>query len=274
MNQRMIRSSLFSLTGLLFVFLVMIGCSSTVRNLSSSFRQQGIAVDSSLNDWTNLLNYDSRSKLYYGVTHDPQYLYVAMQTKDPVVQRKIMAFGLTLWLDTSAKKKKGKGIRYPIPRKERLPMPETQEDKELPLRARQARPRDSRRFLRTTDRENMLLLDFYDKNRQQVDVNSSQEILVSLGAQASTGLIYEVRIPFAQLYDASLSGKKELSIGFVTGHLDVPDRPAFVGNPGGMVPQGGGREGRGRRGGPSIDFNELRESTELWLKGVEVHLQP
>ena len=112
MNQRMIRSSLFSLTGLLFVFLVMIGCSSTVRNLSSSFRQQGIAVDSSLNDWTNLLNYDSRSKLYYGVTHDPQYLYVAMQTKDPVVQRKIMAFGLTLWLDTSAKKKKGKGIHH------------------------------------------------------------------------------------------------------------------------------------------------------------------
>ena len=155
-------------------------------------------------------------------------------------------------------------------------MPETQEDKELPLRARQARPRDSRRFLRTTDRENMLLLDFYDKNRQQVDVNSSQEILVSLGAQASTGLIYEVRIPFEQLYDASLSGEKELSIGFVTGHLDVPDRPAFVGNPGGMVPQGGGRDGsgRGQRGRPSIDFNELRESTELWLKGVEVHLQP
>ena len=272
MNHRMMRHNLFFLSGLFLVFIMIMGCSNTVRNLSSSYQQEGMAVDSSLNEWGDQLNYDKRSELFYGVSHDDQHLYVALQAKDPMVQRKIMAFGLTLWLDTTARKQKQKGIRYPIPKKENLPIPETEQEKDLPLRARQARPKDSRRFLRTTDREHMLLLDFEGKKRQQVNVSNSQDIRISLGAQSSTGLIYEARIPFSRIFDAPFKGTQELSIGFVTGSLDTPDRSAGMGSPGGMIPYGGSRGG-GRLGGASNGFGQLGESTELWLKRVEVSVQ-
>lgn len=273
MSHRIIKHSLFTLTGLLFVLIMMMGCSNTVHNIRSSYQPEGIVVDSSLNEWSNQLTYDNRSKLFYDVTHDQRYLYVALQTKDPLVERKIMAFGLTMWLDTTAKKKKGRGIRYPVPKKERLPLPEREEDKDLPLRARQARPKDSRRFLRTTDRKHMLLLDFDGKDRQQVDVNKSEDIRVGIRAQSSSGVSYEARIPFARIFDAPLRGEKKLSIGFVTGHLDAPDRPSGIGSPGGMIPYGGRRRGGSRKGGTNEGFDQLRESTELWLKGVKLTLR-
>lgn len=252
------------------VLSIMVGCGNTVRNVSSSYRQGGISVDSSLNDWGDQLTHDPGSKLFYGVSHDDHYLYLALQSRDPVVQRKIMAFGLTLWLDPTGKKEKDKGIRYPVPRKENIPVAESEEDEALPLRARRARPQDTRRYLQTTDKKHLQLLHFDDQDKQQLDVEESEDIRVSIHTEASHGVSYEVRIPFSKIYDHARSGEQELSIGFVTGHLDVPDRSGSRGSRGAMIPYGGSRRDSGRANGASQQLEQFSESTELWLKGIEI----
>ena len=158
---------------ILILMFIFAGCTNTIRRLSSSYQQQAVTVDASLEDWQGNLEFDPKSKLYYGIRHDRENVYIALQTEDPVVQRKIMAFGLTLWYDTAGAREQTMGVRYPVPVKEEIPV-QRPGDEDLPLRARKARPDDSGRFLRTTDKTRMVLLNFDGRKKQQVDRKSTR----------------------------------------------------------------------------------------------------
>ncbi len=260
------------MAGSLFILFAMVHCTNTIRNVTSAYQEQAVKVDASLEEWGDRLTFDPKSKLFYGVRHDTESLYLALRTRDPVVQRKIMAFGLTVWIDTSAQRVKDLGIRYPVPKKENLPPPEAQSDKDLPLRARRAKPQFSNRFLRTTDRQHLLLLNFEGKKRQMMDVDESREIRVGVEAESKNGVGYELGVSLDKLFDGSPGQSETLSIGFVTGSLDESDDGGSSFGGGGMVPYGGSRGGRSMGGGQSSGLEKFNESTELWLKGVTINL--
>lgn len=260
------------LAGPVFLLFATVHCTNTIRNVTSAYQETSVKVDASLEDWGERLTLDPKSRLFYGVRHDTENLYLALRTRDPVVQRKIMAFGLTVWIDTSAQRVKDLGIRYPVPKKENLPPPETQADKELPLRARRAKPEFSSRFLRTTDRQHLLLFNFDGKKRRMLDVDESREIRVGVEAESESGVSYELGVPLGKLFDQPLKGSKALTVGFVTGSLDESDDGGSSFGGGGMIPYGGNRGGRSMGGGQSSKLEEFNKSTELWLKGVTINL--
>lgn len=260
------------LAGFLFILLATLQCTNTIRNVTSAYQEQAVKVDASLEEWGDRLTFDPKSKLFYGVRHDTENLYLALRTRDPVVQRKIMAFGLTVWIDTSAQRVKDLGIRYPVPKKENLPPPEAQSDKDLPLRARRAKPQFSNRFLRTTDRQHLLLLNFDGKERSMMDVDESREIRVGVEAESKNGVSYELAVPMDKLFDGPPGGSETLSFGFVTGSLDESDDSGSSFGGGGMAPFGGSGGGRSMGGGQSSGLEKFSKSTELWLKGVTIRL--
>lgn len=242
------------------------GCTNTIRQLSSTPQPEKPVIDAVLDDWQGKLEYDQKSHFFYGFTHDRDNIYLALQVKHPAVQRKIMSFGMTVWFDTSGKRKKEKGIRHPIPVKERMPRPEA-ENTDLPLRARQAQPMDTRRYLRTTDKDHMVLLNFDGKDKQRIAVNEADTIQARVRTDESAGVLYELKVPFRELYASGLNEEKKLTLGIVTGYLDLPEgsRPGgFTG--GGMIPYGRGEQKKSQDA--SANFEALKKSTELWLKKV------
>jgi hypothetical protein len=251
-------------------FLIITGCTNTVRYMTSQYHQQTPAVDANLAEWKGQLRYDARSRLHYGVRHDGTHIYLALQARDPVVQRKIMAFGLTVYYDTTGNREKRKGIRYPVPVKEKMPVRESSKEEDLPLRAKRARPELSGRFLHTTDKEHMVLINFEGQDKQKLPIGGDHAIEVQVRAKNSSGVTYEARVPIQDLFGDQMVYGQALSIGIETGYLDVEDSGSSRRGPGSMIPYGDNRKG-GQSNGTGFRgeaHERLREPTVLWLKGV------
>jgi len=264
---------------LIFMIFLLAGITAchTVRNASSTYRDQPLVIDGKLDEWKQDATFDKSSKLFYAVTHDEENIYVGVMAKDDMVQRKILMFGLTLWIDTTGGKEQVKGVRYPIPSEERKQdKSRNLSDRDLPERALQAMPEDNRgRIIEPALLDKMTLIGFNDIEEETVSLAEQSGINVRMQRQKLIGLTYEAKIPIDMLYADGTLRDKDLSLGIITGHLDLPDRRSGLRSPGGMNPGGGMTPGRGgggqmgNRPGGSGNLEELQESTKLWLKGVE-----
>ncbi|MGM0532195.1 MAG: hypothetical protein ACQER7_12690 [Bacteroidota bacterium] len=261
---------------MIFLFTGLTAC-KTVRNISSTYRDQPLVIDGKLDEWKQDATYDRSSKLHYAVTHDKDNIYVGLMVKDDIVQRKILMFGLTLWIDTTGGKKQMKGVRYPIPSKEReKDESRNLSDRDLPERTRQAMPDDNTgRIIKPALMDKMTLIGFDDFEKETVSVAEQTGINARIQRQELIGLTYELKIPIDMLYADETLHDKDLSLGIITGHLDSPDRGSDLRSPGGMNPGGGMSPGRGRGGQRDRrerepgNLEELQETTKLWLKGIE-----
>ncbi len=248
----------------------------TVSNVSSNYRDESIVIDGKLDEWKEDANYARSSNLYYSVNHDEENLYVGLMVKDDMVQRKILMFGLTLWVDTTGGKGQMRGVRYPIPSEKRREVERSSAgESDLPERARRAIPKDSRTVIGPAVMDKITLLGFNDIEEETVSIAENTGIEVRMQRQKMIGLTYEAKIPADMIYADDVLRGKDLSLGIITGHLELPDRNSGLLSPGGMGPGGGGGmyPGRGgQRGGMDRgrgNMEELRKSTKLWLKGIE-----
>lgn len=60
------------------------------------------------------IHFDSLSKVNYQLERDENNLYLHLSSSDLAAQMKIMRFGMTIWLDPTAKKKSKLGFEYPL----------------------------------------------------------------------------------------------------------------------------------------------------------------
>lgn len=73
------------------------------------------ATDGSTSEWpANKFEQEKGTNTKYGVDNDSKNLYIAMIIPDVRTQIKIMAQGMTLYVDVKGKKREGKGILFPI----------------------------------------------------------------------------------------------------------------------------------------------------------------
>lgn len=266
----------------LFVMMPLLGFFScnTVNNVSSNFMDTAPYIDGRLDDWERSCTLDKSSKLCYTVGHDDHNVYVALKVGDPLVQKKIMLFGLTLWIDTTGGKQKMKGVRFPISL-------DSQGNDEiadnvrsnLPPRTQLALPESRRRILKPAILDQMMLLGFHNKEQQLVSVGAESGIEVIIKRQKPAGIIYEAQLPYKMLYTEP-SEEISLSLGFITGHLELPEEVDGLRSPG-MNPGGGRYPGGGRMNGQqgapsdkSADLEELQKSTKLWLKDISLLTKP
>jgi hypothetical protein len=91
----------------------------------TSFRAPlNIRIDGKLNEWDNQFKaYNTATEVFYTLSNDDKYLYLALQANDPLVIRKIINAGITFTINTSGNKKDHNiAFTYPIFDKQNFPV--------------------------------------------------------------------------------------------------------------------------------------------------------
>ncbi len=243
-----------------------------------------LKVDGKTDDWNDTLTYDNRTGFYYDFSNDAEYLYVRLRMTKAMVQRKAMATGLTLWIDPNARGKNVLGIRYPKDKVKEQRMEHRKKPSGRPQGIQRkpfsAKDREEQRMkfnMRYSSGVEEGELIGFEKAGMENSYLGEDGIDVMLQIDAHNQLIYEARIPLVMLFKNPqdyLSGKKQFSLAFETGYIQVDmSRMGGAGMGRGM---GGGRMGggMGQAGGSDrmAAMQFMTSATKIKWKKVDLNL--
>ncbi|HTE10799.1 MAG TPA: hypothetical protein VK645_07510 [Chitinophagaceae bacterium] len=243
---------------------------------SARWQPAEIVTDGNNSEWAKPLNlYDAESGLLFTVTNNSKTLYFCFTAKDGRKISKLMKAGWGIEISSKEKKKKFDAlITFPAIQMINAPGKD-------PGIVQNEKP----------DFKNDI--DLYKLNLQTVKTTGfvtangdipllmNDKINIGVGADSSQEIIFEIAIPFKELFpgnDAEL--KEELTLGVTVNALK---RPAYQGNTDGggsfsgrggggggggrMGGGGGGRMGGGRRGGGGTrSSGDLADRSQLFSK--------
>lgn len=259
----------------IIVILITAGCSV----YESTFQDPPLKIDGSSSDWTTTLDSKNNNSYSHGISNDNENLYVRINVNDPSIQRKIILAGLTVWIDTTGKKKENFGITCPIQK-----IPSSKMNRSL-------------MGIPKWDNNQILDAEFigFEKSIEPYYIsNNPYKVEVSINQDEFKSLYYEMKIPFKSIYsNCSNISLKTLSIGLETGALKIPSqginnqavKMAGGGKGGGGTRGGGGRGGGGRGGASSgmpggnmggtsggtphnSSMTDLTRPTKVWIKNI------
>lgn len=257
-------------TALFFFFLLITigGCKSVVT-LSSSPADQEIVIDGSEAEWINMLQPVTEENLALGIVNDDENLYISLVTADLQVRSKIMALGMTLWLDPTGGTDKTMGIRFPLGILDAgLPLnPFTMlQDQEL---------------VEQMFNESLTEMEILGKSEDDTKRWLRSEItgLEVIAASTEGTLVYELKIPLQneQLgYNLDPAAGQQIGIGLETPRFQrdeierLREQPTATSQGGGYGQYGSGGSGfggtQGDLGGLPADRNilEVTAPTKFW----------
>jgi hypothetical protein len=265
------------------VFMLFAGCSPA--KLVHTTQDKPLVAGGNTADWGEDVQYDPKSRFIYKVSNDDNNIYLMLKVPDESVQRKILALGLGVWIDTTNSKKEKFGIRYPMghtvsPIRNFSDDNKPDERKPEPLKDRLL--------------EESLQLELIGFNHVESNILylGESRIKPALAIDKDNALIYECTLPIAYFFRNKHSTKL-ISIGFSTGTMESParhmhDESGTEGMPeggmrgGGMRSGGGGIRGAGMSGGGrSSGFegghessgnktNQFTEPSKIWIKNYSL----
>lgn len=203
----------FSL-GLLALSLVFVACQSTskVTSIHSYTANDAPEVDGILQDWaTPLSQAKDYSAFQYNLGHDEKNLYVGVRISDKGLQQRIMLLGMTIYADTTAKRKEKIGISYP------LPLTEDQINKAaFQASAGGILDRNAFNDLYASMAQEFELLGFVEEDpKESIRVSNlaSKDLKTAMGFDQLGAMLLEFKIPFDKLYDRPLTYTEVISLG-------------------------------------------------------------
>jgi len=224
-------------------------------------------------DLTGRMEYNEKSGFYYLFEYDNNNLYLTLAVKDQTLQRKIVNFGFTVWIDREGGDERKQGFRFPVG------LPADMAFSEL------RRQQDEGTGLITGDMRSMLeradnidLIGIYGTSVRRVKMRDSR---IPVKAEFVSGiLLYEAVVPFEALkfgYNPLDEGSTA-GLGLETGFLERRS-PSERETPPGVEPGTGQRYPGGMNGRtprrmtdprltdtPSGEIEALTKPTELWIK--------
>lgn len=229
--------------------------------------------------------YDNDERLFYLIGNDKLNLYVHLKSNNPTIQRQLMRTGLTVWIDTLAKKKKNVGLKFPVENMgsfKALPQLAKNSAKEAPY----IEEMKEKYIEKLYDIE---LIGFSGEGSREMIPSHSKFASCSVNLNTKKDILYTFKVPFQSLGIDYASGKL-LSISIESGALPEHRRPEGMsgrtggGRPGGM---GGGRSGMGggrpggmgggrpggKQGGSSQMSAREESNTQIKIQLKKVKLQ-
>lgn len=232
-------------------------------------------VDGEMTDWPGgSTAYFEDLSLQLGLRNDNQNLYVLFRFNNQAWAQAIRIGGVTLWLDSSGKKKKDFGIRYtggPLPS---IPQMEGTSDRGGFKEAMTPEQQQRLSKMEKAMADRITLID--KKNNQEISLRPDGSDGVSVCYASPQGIYtYEFSIPLKRgsAFDCGMGAipGQTVSLGFEWGGMNKEDRQKIMERMGGEPPSGGmgggppGGMGGGRRpGGGSRP--QAAEKQELWVK--------
>lgn len=220
------------------------------------------------------IHFDSLSKVNYQLERDDKNLYLHLSTSDLAAQMRIMRFGMSIWLDATAKKKSKVGFEYPLAPPDSVagqmmgrgmrgggrggnrpegragrgggkagpPSPEEMQKRML-----------ARIYKRFNEKPKELIQIGFDKNdkRKQkftLGQENGSDILVDLEIINDTELHYFAVIPIKKIFEEE--SPTLMSIGLVSGSLDMDMS---------MMPPAEGNDRRARM------MEQMTTPIEIWF---------
>lgn len=219
-----------------------------------------LSVESFLNEyseenWSTGLLYDKKSEFYYQLANNEEYLYAHLVITDETIQKKILAFGFTTWIDTTGKKKESLGIHFPCPDKQKQP----------PGRAE--RERDDfyiKKYEIIQEFSSARLTGFEGKKSEKtISTHEANGIDTKMDFNNNGHLIYKLTVPL-KMISPSFNPVNDpvFSVCFETGYLQSSQMP--------QPPPGGDRQGPPQSQGQN-DMQEMMNPTKLWIRNIHLN---
>ncbi|MDZ4714919.1 MAG: hypothetical protein SH819_05560 [Cytophagales bacterium] len=182
-----------------------------------------VVIDGASDEWPMAWVDDDDKIFSYNVCADDNNLYVRVKTSDYYAKRKIAAFGFTMWMDATGRKKKRVGLRFPVGGTEAEERAAAIRD-EGPQGNSMGEKADYQKMIDRrliADLEIMELIGLSDEPITSTRSGITNGIKVAIAMDASGAYVYEALIPFRS-YRFSRATLSEMSIGFETGKYVVP----------------------------------------------------
>ncbi|MCP4439236.1 MAG: hypothetical protein GY810_09875 [Aureispira sp.] len=188
----------------LISLLSIVSCGKTPL-YNSKWTQSAVKMDGKLTEWEKTLHQVSKqTNLLCAVANDKEYLYVAVRVPDKRIQAMVYQLGMTVWIDTMAKKRNTIGIGFP------LPLTQTQMD-----HLGNALNKGGQKGMENAYSElaqEFELIGFVE-DRLKISNLASKSMKVGANFDELGVLTMEYKIPFKQIYKRIPNFDEELSIG-------------------------------------------------------------
>ena len=223
-------------------------------------------------------SYDPSSLIYYAIHNDTANLYIRLKVQNPLVQRKILTYGLTVWIDRTNRRKEKLGIHFPKGREEGMGgggfhqgAPAMAPKKEMEKKTDETKDQ----YFPGIDIIELIGFDPYRES--EVMLLRDSKIKPVLRRDSLKTLYYYCRLPLEDIYkNGSVSDNRTISIGFVTGKMEMPKGGGY---PGGGGDAAGGtimhwaREQKANNNANDLEkrqkeMDELSRETRLWIKNI------
>ncbi|WP_346863147.1 hypothetical protein [uncultured Draconibacterium sp.] len=191
--------------------------------------------------------YDREDKLFYRITNDSNNLYIYLNAFEETTQTKILMFGFTVWIDTTARNKKQMGIKYPLVRNERKQSMETKINSSGDFKRTN---QENRTSLINQLNEIELIAFEGKKSTSHLYAGNENDIRGNIELGENSALLYKLTIPMERIGINPLKEGTILSINMESGNMEMM-KPSGSGGKQGAGGMGGGRPGgaTGRMGG-------------------------
>jgi hypothetical protein len=102
----------------IFLFVIIAAGCSSVKETTSSWRNNEIKIDGDISDWQNTLESIPDKKFAVGFKNDNNFLYICLITDDRMKIMQMFRNGFITWLTPNGDDEKKLGIKFPISNKE------------------------------------------------------------------------------------------------------------------------------------------------------------
>jgi hypothetical protein len=205
-----------------------------------------------------LSNYDKDAHLQYSAAHNDSMFFICIRISEAKFQMKAAAAGMSVFIDTTGKKKQNVVINFPVKSNDQMP-----QKMERPTAAMFDVSEIRKRVEPALKQFNAK--GFITGNGTYIKNNI--EGITTVGAYDEIGILtIEYQVPFKTFYHnltAEDKGKK-ITLSLVIHGLPMPD---FSGTPPGDGPPGGGPPGGG---GPPRDMPDPQEIEQMFQSSTTI----
>ncbi len=253
-------TAIIILTGILFT-----SCSPKAEYINTFYKQDAIKTD--VKPSAKGMLYDKSSGILYKISNDDKFLVADLQINSEVTQKKILLFGLSMWVDETGKRKKNIGVKYPLG--------STGFNKSSMQKMREVKGNFSQKKVMLAESSNEIAI--IGKNKKDIEVFDKRYkdgVKANISFDAFGMMHYQLKVPYEKInmnYE-SLTLLNP-SIGFETGKAEMQQG---AGQGGGMKHGGGGGQGRKQGGlnssggpGSNPEMQAMMQTSSFWLRNVK-----
>jgi hypothetical protein len=257
-----------------FVIISILSACASLPEAQSNWQTHKPKLDEIYNLTQDSARMLGEQNVLYTVSNDSANLYIKMMIVDRETQKLLMRNGMTLWIDTTGKKKQKLGIVYPLSAKENKGLADFNQGNEQGINIDKAAKIAFQKRLLLSMIE-MDLVGFEGNATVRKPALNPEGPSVSILVDSFGALQYKAIIPFSKMHYNPLThrGKKSvpLSVGMVINPSD--DEGGHYGGKGahgGSFGNGGALPGAGMPGGAVGESHGVRNQGSESERGYDI----